>query len=69
MPRVRIKEALELLRVEVEEATAGDGVLRVSAGRLRLRAGVRVEPEGAFLAEEATGQELDVELEVYPAHD
>ncbi len=67
MPRVRVKEVLELLRREVEEATAGAGVLRLASGRLRVRAGLRVESEGVYVSEEATGQEFDVELEVYPA--
>ncbi|MFQ6133964.1 MAG: hypothetical protein ACE5R4_18115 [Armatimonadota bacterium] len=67
MKRIKLQRAIEVLRQEVQAAAEGGGVLRLGAGRLRLRAQVSVSEEGAFVVEEATGHEVDIELEVYPS--
>ncbi|MFQ6099405.1 MAG: hypothetical protein ACE5O2_16855 [Armatimonadota bacterium] len=64
---VRLSEALSAVRREVELAAAGAGRLRVGAGRLRLSARVLVTPDAALLTDAPDANELDVELEVYPA--
>lgn len=67
MKRIKLQRAIELLRQEVQAAAQSAGALRLGGGRVRLRAQVAVSEEGAFVVEEATGHEVDVELEVYPS--